>query len=265
MGQRIALTSIILQVIPMNLWIHPDWQSALAERGLNSLDEFWTAEAELVETPNEGRGGTSGVSLLSLPDKNGQKTRLFLKRQVDHLTHGLGPIGRYPTARREFHNLQSLQKAGFQVPEIVGFGERRTGKGWQAILLTRELTERVSLWELLHSGITGESRWAKEKRALIRAIASVVRRLHQSGYRHGSLYPKHIFVDPKRMDAEPALIDLEKMRKDALSAESSDDGSRRIQSPDAFIQPDRPDVLSGLLSRMWLGRFPGQGMVDDSR
>jgi tRNA A-37 threonylcarbamoyl transferase component Bud32 len=212
-ADRIALTSIILQVITMNPWIYPKWQPLLLQQGLGSFDQIWEFEAEFVESPNVGRGGHSGVALVELVGEDGGIERLYLKRQANHLTHGLGPLQRFPTARREFKNLMALRGQGFSVPDVIFFGERRVGRDWQAILLTRELYGKISLWDLLQQN-EGDARAKWEfRRGLITQVADLVRRLHDLGYRHGALYPKHLFVNCDKPGDAISLIDLEKMRK----------------------------------------------------
>src|SRR5690625_2789259 len=87
---------------------------------------------------------------------------------------------------------------------------RRQVLAQQALLTTlalevyRSLEEWLVYWDLLPED---------RQHQLIRAAARLVRRLHDAGWIHNSLYPKHLFL---RCDgaSEPArLIDLETARR----------------------------------------------------
>ncbi len=175
--------------------------------------DVWAYEADFVETPNCGRGGSSGVVTAVFAGPDGHETRIFVKRQSNHLTRALGPFFRKPTARREFQNLIRLKAAGFTVPEVLFFAEERLAVGWRAVLITSELSGRLALSELVQTW--QQQGWPSrgDVSRLIDQIAGVSRALHDLGYRHGSLYAKHLFVDPLNLGAAIGLIDLEKMRR----------------------------------------------------
>ena len=92
-------------------------------------------------------------------------------------------------------------RSGLPVARPVCFARA----GDRALLLTEEI-EALGPFDLVVAGLGGRRRIA-----LIEACGRLVRRFHDTGYRHGSLYPKHILV---RTLEPPAfgLIDLEKSR-----------------------------------------------------
>jgi tRNA A-37 threonylcarbamoyl transferase component Bud32 len=50
------------------------------------------------------------------------------------------------------------------------------------------------------------------KQAVIAGIARMVRKMHQAGVQHRSLYPKHLFVNENNGVVDVAIIDFEKSR-----------------------------------------------------
>lgn len=179
------------------------WQRAEGEP--SQLDALWNGPLERVDVPNLDRGGWSEVGRLEVGGRE-----LFLKRQSDHLTRSLRhPLGE-PTFAREYRAIQRLEQAGIATVEVVFFGLRRQGRARQALLATRALEGYRSLEEWLGDwDLLPEDR----QHRLIRAAARLVRRLHDAGWIHNSLYPKHLFL---RCDGagEPArLIDLETARR----------------------------------------------------
>ncbi len=126
------------------------------------------------------------------------------------------PFAGEPTFVREFEILEYLSKHNVATPKMVFFGSQQD----KAILLTEALTGFMSadVWLKNHANIN-----ITQQRALMRALANAVRKLHQAGVQHRSLYLKHLFV--KESDAgneensfEVATIDFEKSRVTAFIA-----------------------------------------------
>ncbi len=197
----------------MAQWFQDGWQEALRGQGILHFDQFWRLEGDLVESPNEDRGGVSGVIATELKSPEGSEVKVFVKRQRDHLTRAVLPFLRRPTASREFDNLQALANLGFSVPKVVYFAEEKGEDGWRAVLVTQDLSGQIPLSDL-------EDQWwgpggigSQSRRETIRNAATVVKSIHSAGYRHGSLYPKHLFCRLSSPENPISLIDLEKMRQ----------------------------------------------------
>lgn len=109
---------------------------------------------------------------------------------------------RRPTALREFNALRRWRALGVHVPEPVYFSfEPITNR---AILITRELVGYCGLKVHLAKALTEDSR-----QELITQLSHAFFKLHSAGYRHGALYPDHVFVAPRSI----AFVDLEKAKK----------------------------------------------------
>jgi len=211
--------------------VHPKWAPVLAYNRLVDFSALWHLQAEWFEEPNRARGGWSGVSRLRLDTPDGVGAGVFLKRQENYRTRTpRHPLRGEPTFARERRNLQRFAMAGVPSQTLVCYMRRSQAGHDQAILITEELSGFVSLEDLV-------CKWQRhgwpgpvEQRRLIAALAEPIRRMHEHRWRHGSLYPKHLFVQcardgtpfghrhPESSGAhyEVRIIDLEKSKR-ALS------------------------------------------------
>jgi len=100
------------------------------------------------------------------------------------------------------------------MPEIHFSGIRYRQGEWQGLLITRALSGYVSLEEWYAADHPRDQ--AVDERVLWQLAANLVR-LHQAGWQHGCLYPKHLFVKvvaiESATDVSVALLDLEKSRQ----------------------------------------------------
>lgn len=180
-----------------------------ARHGLDRFDALWALELDHVDVPNTGRGGWSSVSRLELADAEGSVHAFYLKRQIDHLSRSLlRPFGE-ATFAREFRNIRHYHRDAVPALEAVFFGERKIGGKVCAMLVTRALDDHKPLDQWL-------AQWAElprpVRRAIVEAVAGLVRTLHAARHLHNCLYPKHVFVRVDASGASARLIDLEKTR-----------------------------------------------------
>ena len=166
-------------------------------------DEFhswWTEPGEWVEPPNHRRKGWSGMVKTQIGSEV-----YYIKRQCNHLCRTIKhPLG-WPTASREWHNINRLHHLGILVPTPCYHGTRRTAQGLEAILVTKELTGFTPLTE--QSTLTAEQR-----QSLAKKTGKLLGVLHRARLKHGCLYDKHIMINWENKSPKIALIDLEKMR-----------------------------------------------------
>lgn len=163
--------------------------------------DWWQAPGDWVETPNQRRGGWSGMMRLS----HGGRL-YYVKKQCNHLHRSLErPLGE-PTTAREHRNIERLTRLGIRVPKVVFHGLRRTSEGLEGLLVTESLDGFVSL-----DAAPPLDRPALK--ALAQAVGSVVGTLHRAYLQHSCLYDKHVMVRWDDGRPEIALIDLEKLRR----------------------------------------------------
>jgi hypothetical protein len=195
----------------MITFILPEQLSTLEMNQLDTFDRIWHLEMDWFESPNQKRGGWSGVGRIELKKNDGTQLNVFIKKQENYgrLTF-LNPIKGEPTFRREFKQLSFLQNTSSMAPMVVFYGESQYGGNQRAILVTIALDEYESLESLSKQWLPTASK--VQRLRLLIAIAKGLRCFHKLGLVHRALYPKHIFI--KNVDTQPeiALIDLEKTR-----------------------------------------------------
>ncbi|WP_372867269.1 lipopolysaccharide kinase InaA family protein [Pseudomonas sp.] len=186
----------------------------------STFERWWQVQGEWVEAPNQRRGGESGVQRRH--NQAGQL--LYLKRQTGHLYRSwLHPLGR-PTALRELHAMEELQRLGIRVPKLVYAAAQKQAGQWRALLVTEALEGFVSL-EQWYTSDTLRHGGTPLNRCMLEQLAAMLSRLHRAGWQHGCLYPKHIFIKPQAVGdgggVEVALLDLEKSRRRLFSRSAS--------------------------------------------
>lgn len=203
----------------MQDYLEPGWHEILEQNGLGDFDALWDLKAEWFESPNERRGGWSGVVRLELQRPDGGIEEVFLKRQENHQRRTLRhPLSGEPTFGGEMRNILLLHKAGVPTLDPVYYGQRQVDGHWRAVLMTRELKGFQPLgWWIEQWRESGWESSYSIRRAVLVEMVRVIRQLHKdAGLVHNSLHPKHLFVrlhtEQEKPRVEVRLIDLEKMR-----------------------------------------------------
>lgn len=198
----------------MRDFVHEEWRTTLAANELNDFENLWQLEAGWFETPNQRRGGWSGVSRCEIRGLSGEKIGLFLKRQENHKTFSWRhPIKGIPTFLREFRHIMHYRACGVATLEPVYFAMRETDQGHRAILVTAELAGFASLEDVV-------SQWGRDGKPplrnrwkVLKAVADLASEMHRNHIQHNCFYPKHVFVSIGENGAvEARVIDLEKSR-----------------------------------------------------
>lgn len=194
-------------------------ETVFKENQLAGFDALWNLEAPWFETPNERRSGISGVVTWDLIGPQGEKWPVFIKRQQNHNTRSfMHPIKGVPTFFREQKNVARLIDIGVSTIDILYYGEQSAPEGTKAILVSRALEGYVSLDDWFNSPLEKSE---LEVQAVLEQVVAAIKPMHQHGFRHGSLYGKHIFLrfrSPDEITSEDIpivdlrLIDLEKGR-----------------------------------------------------
>jgi tRNA A-37 threonylcarbamoyl transferase component Bud32 len=182
-------------------------------QGESGFDCWWQRQGEWVETPNQRRGGESGVQRLRADDGR----LCYAKRQIGHTYRSLShPFGR-PTVLREAQALQAWAGLGVLVPHVLYVGTRRATDGqWEALLVTEALEGFIDIERWCAEG--GRERHGEAvHRRLLEELGRVLARLHAANWQHGCLYPKHILIrvtgSGDAAQVQVALLDLEKSRR----------------------------------------------------
>lgn len=187
---------------------------------MGHFEAWWQLDLSTVEPGNQKRGGWSTVCRYGLPVPDGSPIGLYIKRQQDHVYRSWRhPLRGRLTGERELDMLRRCGEAGIAAAEPVLYAQRLSGGHLQGVLATRELAGYRALEDLVADWHRGGPPTRRHRLCLLRAIAMLVRALHDAHLEHNCLYPKHLMVrttwpaDQRSGNAPPvALIDLEKCK-----------------------------------------------------
>lgn len=178
--------------------VDEQFREILSREGLRSFSDFMAyAGGDVIK-----RLPAKAISRIDLPSPQGTK-RFFLKRHT-------GPVGAGDRVRawcsgfsaswgrKEWEAIQAFRRAGIATVTPAAAGERASGGRRESFVMTEALEGFQSLETL------AAARWAPprdrerfvEKRALIRAVGDLTRRMHGAGFNHRDWYLCHIFVRP---------------------------------------------------------------------
>lgn len=200
--------------------VQPRLEPVLDAAGMGSFEAWWQLELRTVEPGNQGRGGWSTVSRHRLPVPGESPLGLYVKRQQDHVYRSWRhPLRGRLTGERELRILRRCGAAGIATAEPVLYAQRLSAGHLQGVLVTRELVGYRALEDLVADWQRGGPPPRRHRLRLLRAVARLVRALHDAHLEHNCLYPKHLMVlttwlagDPSDTAAPVALIDLEKCK-----------------------------------------------------
>jgi hypothetical protein len=227
----------------MKKFVTPQWRKIFTRQGLD-FDALWRMDLEPLDDPNtgRGRGGWSSVSFLSLQLNDGHEKRLILKRQKNHFSRTLcHPLRGIPTFEKEIRNILRYNRSGIPALEPVFYERRYNSDGIQAILITEYLEGYMPLDELISS--YEEQGWPERavRNRLIEALSSPVRKLHEKGFQHNCLYPRHLFISHTDQEISVRVIDLEKNKWRPLGSK------RRVRDLESLHRRTRGFTLSDRL------------------
>ncbi|ASK36171.1 InaA protein [Alcanivorax sp. N3-2A] len=204
-----------------------DWRRSFHRQGLRDFDALWGLPHDWVETPNQRRGGWSGVSRLRLEDAQGRPRTLFVKRQ-QHQARRSAQTGwrARPTYFHEYLFLKRFQALGAPVVDWLCYAERDQ----EALLVTLAPAGYIDLPAL--AGQLDAPRFAEAMAAVVEALGT----LHRHRWQHGSCYPAHILVHPATLSVR--LLDLERCRRHRTGAAAAREDLRQLTRRCDFLTPE---------------------------
>ena len=132
--------------------------------------------------------------------KDGIKHGFYLKRhskarRLGEKFKGLVSKPALSEARGEFEAIEALTNAKVPCPGAVAYGERSSAKKAESFLVTEALDGYTQLEKMVHDFAPPlTDSMVKQKRALIREVATLIAKLHQAGFNHKDLYLTHILA-----------------------------------------------------------------------
>jgi hypothetical protein len=182
------------------------FKEILIRHQLNDFDALWALEGELVEEGNiKEKSGHSHVVRLSFPT-GAEPIQTYMKKQTNYATTLSRMMHRTQSiCRREYSNIQRWHQLNLPTLEALYCAEVKNPL--RGILITRALEGYMPLDDYLGKA-------SPEQRTRLLAVAArLVRRIHQSGWVHRCLFPKHVFVCLEHQTVPLKMIDLEKARR----------------------------------------------------
>jgi tRNA A-37 threonylcarbamoyl transferase component Bud32 len=179
------------------LWLADPWRIHLHHRGLSTIDTFlsWTDGRRVSWRMN-------GLETLriTVPAADGSALVGYLKRYAGY--RGRWSYFRHAgRLRREAVALQWLQERSLKVPPLLAWGIRsRWGIVTASFILTAEVEGAETLDALWYRAASTD-----RSRLLVR-LATVIGRMHRTGFIHGNLYGRNILIATGT--GEPYLIDF---------------------------------------------------------
>ena len=191
-------------------------ENGVSPRADTQFDDWWNKSGLWVESPNQRRGGESGVQILKQDDPAAPE--LYCKRQIEHLYHSFRHPSGQPTVLREQQAYESFLRLGIRVPRVHYSGARKKDGQWQGLFVTEALEDGfISLEQWLENNAAGAIEDSLHQ-AMLRQLGVTLARLHRARWQHGCCYPKHIFVKAQQAEngscqVDIAFLDLEKSRR----------------------------------------------------
>ncbi|ASK35499.1 lipopolysaccharide kinase InaA family protein [Alloalcanivorax mobilis] len=194
-------------------YLDPEWRAVLRTLGLDTLRAWWQGDkGEPVDEPNVRYGGELAVYRVQLPDGEGRTHNLYVKCQRNqHHRTPRHPLWGEPTLHAEFRALRRCLAQGIPVAPPVFFDTLRDAAGdTLTVMVSLGLDGFDSLDRIELAALPVARRWR-----LIEDVASTVRFMHERGYVHRNLYPKHVFVAWRAALGcyDVRFIDLEKTHR----------------------------------------------------
>jgi len=188
------------------LHVEPAWAGLFRQAGLGSVRDIMTTTRGRVVSWDRKRE-KNDVLLVEL-ERDGEPVRFFIKRYYTFQWQKIlrrafrGNLLPPSMVRKEFDNLKRLGRLGFDVPEMIGYGEERYAGGLVlAVLISREIPNAVGLDALARESWTapGPDPRRPARHRLMESLAEVTRRMHEAGFEHHDYFFRNLMV--RRDDA----------------------------------------------------------------
>lgn len=201
-----------------SFFVDPDYESALNNAGLNSVDTVFSFKAaNNLDKTNLARFRSRAQFKIEAPGSL-QPTAAFLKRYdrppvLIQLKNWFCARKRISCGLLEYASARQLMAFGINTPRTICCGEQ-----WGGFFEKRSfsVTERIANAEALERKLprcfteSTSGKCLKLRRDFITRLADFVRKFHETGYRHRDLYFSHIFHSN---NGEFYLIDLSRVFK----------------------------------------------------
>jgi hypothetical protein len=199
------------------LTINRDYAPIIESIGLNDFDSIWRFQGGKIVKDIRPRS----VIRINVPGQDRERI-FYLKRHRPEfmgfrcLLRLIFPNLAFSQGKKEFKSICDFRKKALATVAPVAAGEKCLRFPWVgSFLITEDFAPYVSLEKRLQSapdffmGTDGDLR----KRAMLREVATLARKMHQSGFNHLDFNATHIllFYEPGSNIPKTALFDLQRV------------------------------------------------------
>jgi len=204
-----------------SFFIDREYQTALSESGLTSIEEVFSFDAAKNLTKSNLASYRSRLQFeIHFPER-ASSTTVFMKRYDQppvfvQLRNWLSHHNRRSDAFREFDAADRLTAAGINTPKVISYGEQRNALfETRSFVISEKIPDADSLERKLPDCFDGPTTIEKLKlrRNFIVQSATFIKKFHETNYRHRDLYLSHIFYGES---GKFYLIDLARVFKPIL-------------------------------------------------
>ena len=180
----------------MWLYLNDRYSELLQQNGLKRFTDFMTFSGGRVLKRLPSRT----ITKVELPN-GGSMSTFFLKRHMctvrpAEMLRTLLSGFSISWGRKEWEVIEAFRECGIPTLTPVAAGEKVTLLRQESFLMTEELTGFQSLERFLQEYFSPPLPLEKiiEKRALIKELADIAKRMHSAGLNHRDFYCCHIFI-----------------------------------------------------------------------
>ena len=184
-----------------SFFIDREYQRALSEAGLSSIDEVFSFEAAKNLTKSNLASYRSRLKFEINFPKQASSTIVFMKRYdcppvVIQLRNWLSHHNHKSEAFHEFDAVVKLTAAGINTPKVISYGEQRNALfETRSFIIIEKIPDAESLERKLPDCFDEPAtiERLKQRRNFIVQAATFIKKFHKTNYRHRDLYLSHIF------------------------------------------------------------------------
>ncbi|MCP4257780.1 MAG: hypothetical protein GY774_09680, partial [Planctomycetes bacterium] len=184
-----------------SFFIDREYQTALSESGLTSIEEVFSFEAAKNLTKSNLASYRSRLQFeINFPE-TASSTTVFMKRYdcppvKVQLRNWLSHHNHRSEAVREYDAAYKLTASGIDTPKVISYGEQRNAFfETRSFIITEKIPDAESLERKLPDCFEGPANIEKLKlrRNFIVQAATFIKKFHETNKRHRDLYLSHIF------------------------------------------------------------------------
>lgn len=204
------------------LIINQDYVNFFDSIGIDNFDSIWGLKGGTIVKNIRQRS----VIRITLHDQDRERI-FYLKRHKPEFMCFRRLIGllfsnrAFSQGKKEFHNICDFRKNGLPTVAAVAAGEKRFRHFWfKSFVITEDFSPYISLEKILREmpGFFGGPDGDIRKKTMLTDVATLARKMHQSGFNHLDFNATHILLYYEKGSDIPktALFDLQRVDRKKL-------------------------------------------------